>query len=247
MSYQWREKERDILNKLWERFIKFRKDNEYRFPIPESNSGLPIIPRVRIVGERLKNYLNDFFETVLKPALGEGIECQFLSLLLWDPFRPDSVDNWAMIDNGVNHLGSRYNNYLSEIERRELSMFHLLYTSLRKEVLELKIPRSGPPHSITSYSEIIPRGNKENWKKAKEQFRKLIRVHGQLQSPDGDIYVYYIPSLFNPKNPGTGIGGLILISNEKVGHLGYHGPEHVAQYRLARHSASDCRGGQATA
>src|SRR5438067_13748584 len=90
-------KERAILDILWGNFIKFRKDNEYRFPIPESSSGLPITPKGIVVGERLSAYLGDFFEKVLKPALGENVECQFLNLLLWDPFRQESVDNWAMV------------------------------------------------------------------------------------------------------------------------------------------------------
>src|ERR1700755_465687 len=90
--------EREVLNKLWDNYTNFRN---VQTPVPEGDKGqLPIVPADCIQRPDLKGDLTSCVTTVWMPALVEESHCLFLDLCIWDPFRMDSPDNWALVNPG---------------------------------------------------------------------------------------------------------------------------------------------------
>lgn len=324
--------ERDILTKLLESYKYFRR---IPIPTPEDKAQLPIIPTVCIQDSELKDYLTKFLNFVWMPALGNESHCLFLDLCIWDPFRNDSPDNWAMVSPGpyqkaqdkekaqknyedmqealstylqilngekvvaidkrtgmqeilnAKSLGQDYvvadDNGKSVTLRREeilkgtkvifdpltadvnkknapkINTFYLLYKSFRKDFLVLEVlskasatayrlsnplwsdapakrvrtteltprlrtSRANISRSPTDIERVIPGINVslmheglvlEGVADPGSQMARVVDAHlafAPKTSGEPDRYVYYVPSLFYPKDSGTGIGGLIFIS-----------------------------------
>lgn len=213
--------EEKSLNTIWDAFSKFR---EVAIPATQGRGPLPITPTQAIYEEQLKGFMRNFLEYVWKEALGDSSHCLFLDLCIWDPFRIYSKDNWALTNSGINNLGKGIaeNFYWS----RDNDTFSLLYRSLKKEVLVIVVPpevskkQSGKlpekPYILDAVIEdYIPEDyispSSAEATPIKQQFEKVLNAHKHFRS-DRNIYIHYIPSLFYPKDSGTGIGGIILIS-----------------------------------
>ena len=105
--------ESGVRERLWRRYLEFRR---VVVPEIESKGELPIIPTERIWGPELKAYLENFLNSVWKYALvGDGDReqkyCLYLGLCIWDCFRNESTDNWALLDPSVNEVEDQFNDY----------------------------------------------------------------------------------------------------------------------------------------
>lgn len=221
--------EEKSLNTVLNSFSLFR---ELPIPATQVRGPLPITPTQEIYEKTLKEFMENFLEHVWKDALGDASHCLFLDLCIWDPFRLYSKDNWALTNSGINNLeqGVMEGFYRSQ----ENITFSLLYQSLKKEVLVIAVPPEVQLKKLTKEErEKLTKEEREKLEKPyildavpedyitsgiaeanaaiKREFEAVINAHKHFRS-DRNIYIHYIPSLFYPKDSGTGIGGLILIS-----------------------------------
>jgi hypothetical protein len=194
---------------IWDRYSAF--SNAESIPQPERKGELPIELEGEISGPELRSYLSSFLEQVLVPVLGDY--CPFLEICIWDPFRTDSPENWALSGSGVNRIQKELAEYLAEIRRVGANLFHLLYRSLKKVDLKFEISTEGQVLSHFSDSNVVVSSDPDERERVRHELNAVRDAHKDFGSPVSTTYVYYIPSLFYPGRGGVGIGGLILVSS----------------------------------
>jgi hypothetical protein len=113
--------EQGVVNRLWRQYSQFRN---VEVPDIESRGQLPINQRRDIWGEGLRNYLNSFVQNVWRQAFLKDREvsrqkfCQYVGLCVWDPFRNESPDNWALSDPAINEIPNEFKLYKDIIDGR---------------------------------------------------------------------------------------------------------------------------------
>lgn len=127
----------EILKKLWVKFTWFRTKPT---PTPEARGQLPIIPRTDIEGQDLKDYLNQFIKRVWIPGMVSGRCCEYVDLCIWDPFRNDSPDNWALINADMDEE--------PEKEIKQDKILNRAYDDMKKSYRELQ-------SSLKTYMEVL--------------------------------------------------------------------------------------------
>lgn len=221
--------ERPLLDRLWENFSRFRRVS---LPEPEVKGQLPIDIKSKCVnGKTLDEYLTNFLEQVwinaFKETPGWETACVYLDICLWDPFRNDSRDNWAKTGKGIQDDARKFTNFEAEAKTHGLDVYYLLYKVLRKEILGVVVaakpkrgalirPPTEPPRYITDLNAIVTLNGENPDIKLRDDVIKVVEAHHHFATSESDLHVYYIPSLFYPRESGTGIGGLILHSKISI-------------------------------
>lgn len=215
--------ERPLLDKLWENFGKFRR---VTLPEPEVRGRLPIDVNVKSVsGPILDGYLNKLLQQVWVEAFektpGWESSCLYLDICLWDPFRNDARDNWAKTGKGIQDETAQFRNFEQEARENGVDVYYLLYKVLRKDILGIKVSakeqgKEADTRPLTNMRSIVTLKGEEPDPKLLDDLLKVVEAHHHFAIKESDLHIYYIPSLFYPKESGTGIGGLILHSKASI-------------------------------
>lgn len=244
--------EKGVRDRLWRRYLEFRR---VRVPEIESKGELPIVPGEGIWGSKLKGYLENFINSVWKPALVEDEEreqkyCLYLGLCIWDCFRNESTSNWALIDPAVNVIVDQFDEYLEILKGKKMieetftptrkerrlkvvnvsgrgvydpkkkpNCFYTLYKYLVREIVIINAASNDCPTATRPFPEPSDGDVSNNIELSlghvadcHQPFVPEKIEDGEQSYAPGQRYIYYIPSSFVPKDAGTGIGGLVLIS-----------------------------------
>lgn len=223
--------ERPLLDKLWENFSVFRRVS---LPEPEVRGQLPIDVNVKCVNGRiLDEYLTNFLERVwinaFKDTPGWETACVYLDICLWDPFRNDSRDNWAKTGKGIQDDTRKFTNFETEAKTHGIDVYYMLYKVLKKEILGVVVsnqqkigiiprPLAELTKPLTDLTALVTLDGQNPDIKLRDEVIRLVEAHHHFAIPESDLHVYYIPSLFYPRESGTGIGGLILHSKISISH-----------------------------
>jgi len=204
----------DHYSKLLIKYREFYINNSLKdFPVIEEI--LPIDINEHIIYKN--NILDEKINRFLKDVLNESIcsasnNLYYLEVCIWDPFRKESPENWAVSKNGIlqEEIKEKLNNYLKTINENNINLFYLIYKKLKKEIIKIKIP----PNQYNSI-EISPGLDSliiDEEDKLKNDLEKTISFHSAFRC-EKIIYIYYIPTEFYPKF-NVGIGGIIIISDK---------------------------------
>lgn len=218
--------ERPLLDNLWQNFREFRR---VTLPQPEVKGRLPIDVTVKSVsGPILNGYLTSLLEHVwikaFEKTTGWEHSCLYLDICLWDPFRNDARENWAKTGKGIQQDISQFKDFEEEVKREGIDFYYLLYKVMRKEILGVKVSakeqgKKADTNALTNTTPIVTlKDNEPADPKLLAELLKVIEAHHHFAIKGSDLHIYYIPSLFYPKESGTGIGGLILHSKVSISH-----------------------------
>lgn len=216
--------ERPLLNSLWENFKEFRN---VALPVPEVKGRLPIDVNVKsVIGPVLKDYLTKLLNLIwikaFKETPGWESACIYLDICLWDPFRNDSKDNWAKTGRGIQSDDRKFRKFEDEAKTYGLDVYYLLYKVLKKEILGIVVSdadsRTISARPLTDPQTIVTLSETYQDSKLLSDLLKVVDAHHHFAIKNSDLHIYYIPSLFYPRESGTGIGGLILHSKVSISH-----------------------------
>lgn len=199
--------ERQWLADLLLNYQRFRE--AHPFPRAEARGELPIRPK-EIYGEKFGEFLGNFLKQVLIPALGDKSHCVYLDLCIWDPFRHGSDDNWVKTKRGIDTMKASRRKFEEELANRKIPFSALLYKKLKKEILILKVHTDGTvdPHVGIP---VMLKDNDPDKPGTEAMLNEAIKAHTVFKRQKSILYVYYIPSLFNPYMDAS-MGGLALMS-----------------------------------
>jgi len=199
-----------LVENLLDNYKQFCSKNKIS-NFPTSIGGLPIdIQKHEINDEKLSAVIDGFLKSIFIPILSESL---FLKICIWDPFRKESPDNWALSKGGINKIEEQLKKYYKEIEKEKINFIYLIYKVLEKDIIKITVPHNSisSPTSDPDVKSLISRyaGNKE----IERQLNQTISFHSAFKDNKNHVYTYYIPTEFLYQR-NLGIGGLIIVSNK---------------------------------